>query len=163
MLHIFYTLLYKAGQILPNKLKLRMLAGTWIIATLTLGICYTSIITSFILEPNFEALVDSIEDLATKDKVILTVPQGGAPDLLISVRIRIHTKYLFQKLWLVYDKKTFIVFQNSADPLMKKLKAKLDSNPNSRCNINKQTDCVDLIKKGSAVLFNVIKWLSIPI
>ena len=80
-----YLLLILGAQIMPRKIKLRILAGTWCLATFVLINYYMTILTSFTTAPNFKALVESIEDLASKDYVKLVVPKNVAVEEMILV------------------------------------------------------------------------------
>ena len=86
VLFVFGNLIASGAQIVSKKLNVRLLAGTWCLATFIIINFYTSLLTSFTMAPNFKPLVDSIKDLADKENVKLAVPIGSGLDISIMVR-----------------------------------------------------------------------------
>ena len=85
MLTNFFFSFCLAGIKSPQLLKVRLVGGSWGIAALIIAILYGAFLTSFIMSPNPEPLVDSPQELADKDEVALVVFKNYAVDITIMV------------------------------------------------------------------------------
>ena len=64
---------------------MRLISGAWCLSALVLTTAYCSVLTSFIMAPQYKPLVDSVEELADNDKVDLVIQKGLAVDVMIMV------------------------------------------------------------------------------
>lgn len=60
----------------PSKLKMQLAGGAWCLAALILTNYYSSALTSLITSTTPQPLVNSVEELASKDNVGLVVVKG---------------------------------------------------------------------------------------
>ena len=60
--------------------------GSWCLAAFVLVCAYNSVLISYILGSNAEALVNSIEELAENPNVKLVIDKGFGVDVILSVK-----------------------------------------------------------------------------
>lgn len=61
--------------------------GSWCLAACVLVCAYNSVLISYILGSNAQALVHSLEELANNSKVQLVIDKGFGVDVILSVKI----------------------------------------------------------------------------
>jgi len=76
-----------ASKVSNRNVQARILQSTWCVNGLILGIFYSSILISFIMTPNPQPLVSSVQELAEKKDVGLIVFKNFAPELQILVML----------------------------------------------------------------------------
>ncbi len=65
--------------------------GSWCLASFVLVCAYNSVLISYILGSNAEALVNSVQELADNPNVQLAIDKGFSVDVFISVKIDLHS------------------------------------------------------------------------
>ncbi len=61
------------------------IVGSWCLSALVLGCAYNSLLISYILRSNNQALVVSAADLAKNSKIQIAVNKGNGVDIVLSV------------------------------------------------------------------------------
>ncbi len=61
------------------------IVGSWCLSALVLGCAYNSLLISYILGSNYQALVVSPADIAKNSKIQIAVNKGNGVDIVLSV------------------------------------------------------------------------------
>ena len=69
-----------------RRLAIRIVAGAWCLTCFVLVTAYSSVLISFLTAPeNYKPMVNSINDLALRPNIHLTLNKGLTPDLVYQV------------------------------------------------------------------------------
>ncbi|XP_046453995.1 glutamate receptor ionotropic, delta-2-like isoform X2 [Daphnia pulex] len=114
---IFGILFNQGGSFPAMRPALFFIVGSWCLSALVLGCAYNSLLISYILGSNYQALVVSPEDLAKNSKIQIAVNKGNGVDIVLS---------------------------SAQDGMYKNLGDRLRANPKSRCETTQE--CINLVK-----------------
>ena len=99
-------------------MKIRILAGTWCLATVVLANVYSSTLISYVSAPTRQPIIDSIHDIPKVAGLQVAVDKGLGADVVVSVSssmpsIRIglsvtKDRYLYSAAQIFLSTKTFI-------------------------------------------------------
>ncbi|EFX82160.1 hypothetical protein DAPPUDRAFT_316758 [Daphnia pulex] len=121
-LYVIGNLLSQGGPCTSKRLPYRLVAGVWTLAAFIFVQAYTSTLFTYVVTPVNKPLINTINDIAEHPDINLMVKTAGTMDRNIN-----------------------------STGMYKKLRERLNSNPNSRCTL--VSDCIKLITPGSRNVF----------
>ncbi|XP_046449208.1 ionotropic receptor 93a-like [Daphnia pulex] len=124
-LYVFGNLMSQSGPCTSKRLSFRLVAGVWTLAAFIFVQAYNSILFTYVVSPVNQPLINSVYDIIERNDVQLLTRKGSSMNILVS--------------------------NPNATPIYIKLKKKLDTFPNSRCNL--VSECINLITPGSRNTF----------
>jgi hypothetical protein len=137
------------GQCTSKRLAFRLVAGVWCLAAFIFVQAYTSILFTYVLAPVNQPLINSVYDIVEHDDIQLLIRKGSTLNLFISVSFcsfcnitnGIMVRHIFE----------LKIKDPNATGIFLKLNKKLNSFPNSRCNLI--SECISMVTPGSRNTF----------
>lgn len=134
------------GYCRSNRLSYRLVAGVWCLASFIFVQAYTSILFTYVVAPVNHPLIDSVYDIVESNDIQLLVRKGSTLNQFISAS---SIRFV---LTLMQSSKTVLWQKDpNATGFFLKLRKKLNSFPNSECNL--VSECIKMIQPGSRNTF----------